>query len=76
MSKGLSIVVALGLVLVGLFFAAAALVAIVYGLSSELPQAERMPTLLAGAFFGFLTVCSVGGGVVLVVKAMKPAAVR
>jgi len=71
MGKGLSIVVALMLVLVGLFFAAASLVAIVYGLSSELPQAERLPTLVTGAVFGLLTLACFGGGVVLVVKVMK-----
>lgn len=71
MSKGLSIIVALGLALVGLFCAAGALVALVYSSSSELPPDERLPTLMAGAFFGLLTVVCFGGGVVLVVRAMK-----
>jgi hypothetical protein len=75
MSKGFSIVIALGLAVVGLCFAAAALVALVYSFSSELPPGERLPTLLAGMFFGLLTVVCFGSGVVLVVKAMKrPAA--
>jgi hypothetical protein len=71
MSKALSIVVAVVLGAAGLFCAASALVAIVYGLSGELPQSERLPTLIAGGFFGVLAAGSLGGGVLLVVKAMK-----
>lgn len=71
MGKAGLIVVALALGAVGLFCAASALVAIVYGLSSELPQSERMPTLIAGGFFGLLAAGCLGGGVLLVVKALK-----
>lgn len=72
MRKVKSIVVALALGSVGLFSAAGALVALGYGLSGELPQAERMPTLMAGAVFGLLAAGCLGGGALLVVKALKP----
>jgi cytochrome c biogenesis protein CcdA len=71
MSKTLSIIIALGLVMVGLFFAAAGLVALLSSASSELPQAERLPTLIAGGVFGLLAAGCLGGGALLVIKALK-----
>lgn len=71
MRKVKSIVVALALGSVGLFSAASSLVALLYGFSGELPQAERMPTLIAGGFFGLLAAGCLGGGALLVIKALK-----
>ena len=71
MRKVKSIVVALALGSVGLFSAASALVALVYGISGELPQAERVPALFAGAVFGLLAAGCLGGDALLVVKALK-----
>ena len=71
MRKVKSIVVALALGSVGLFSAASALVALVYGLSGELPQAERLPTLFASGVFGFLAAACLGGSGLLIVRAWK-----
>ncbi|MDP1920540.1 MAG: hypothetical protein Q8L14_30135 [Myxococcales bacterium] len=71
MRKVRLIVVALALGSVGLFSAASALVALVYGFSGELPQAERLPTLVAGGVFGLLAAGCLGGSTLLIVKALK-----